>query len=182
MRVKLKPVVLRLRPGLTLNGCGHSQDAHAFSTDAPRPHALNHDKPRIGEWTWYEAIVMTHFTAPSWLASSSPLPKTPSNQTIRSSTMLRKLATGLVLAASLASLTACGDTTGQRALSGGAIGAGRRYRGPYRRRRWRPHRCRHQQAPDQSRELARARGARPRSAAPWSPAQTKKGPFWGALF
>jgi hypothetical protein len=38
--------------------------------------------------------------------------------------MLRKLATGLVLAASLASLTACGDTTGQRALSGGAICAG----------------------------------------------------------
>ncbi len=38
--------------------------------------------------------------------------------------MLRKLTTGLVLAASLASLTACGDTTGQRALSGGAIGAG----------------------------------------------------------
>jgi len=38
--------------------------------------------------------------------------------------MLRKLATGFVLAASLTSLAACGDTAGQRALSGGAIGAG----------------------------------------------------------
>jgi hypothetical protein len=38
--------------------------------------------------------------------------------------MLRKVTTSILLAASLASLSACGDTTGQRALSGGAIGAG----------------------------------------------------------
>ncbi len=38
--------------------------------------------------------------------------------------MLRKLTVGMMLASSLAVLAGCGDTTGQRALSGGAIGAG----------------------------------------------------------
>ncbi len=38
--------------------------------------------------------------------------------------MLRKLTVGLVLATSLTALVGCGNTTGQRALSGGAIGAG----------------------------------------------------------
>jgi osmotically inducible lipoprotein OsmB len=38
--------------------------------------------------------------------------------------MLRKLSIWVVLAASLTSLAACGNTAGSRALSGGAIGAG----------------------------------------------------------
>ena len=38
--------------------------------------------------------------------------------------MLRKLTVSLMLAGSLTALAGCGDTTGQRALSGGAIGAG----------------------------------------------------------
>jgi Flp pilus assembly protein TadD len=36
----------------------------------------------------------------------------------------RKFLASLALASTLLSLAACGDTTGQRALSGGAIGAG----------------------------------------------------------
>lgn len=38
--------------------------------------------------------------------------------------MLRKLITGVVMSASLLALAGCGDSTGHRALSGGAIGAG----------------------------------------------------------
>ncbi|MDD2795274.1 MAG: YMGG-like glycine zipper-containing protein [Acidocella sp.] len=37
---------------------------------------------------------------------------------------LRNLTVGLMLTGSLTALAGCGDTTGQRALSGGAIGAG----------------------------------------------------------
>ena len=38
--------------------------------------------------------------------------------------MLRKISTGLVLAASLTTLAGCGYSPGHRALTGGAIGAG----------------------------------------------------------
>ncbi len=38
--------------------------------------------------------------------------------------MLRKFASGLLLAAAITALAGCGHTTGQRALSGGVIGAG----------------------------------------------------------
>jgi osmotically inducible lipoprotein OsmB len=38
--------------------------------------------------------------------------------------MLRKLTTGILLAASITALAGCGNTTGSRALTGGAIGAG----------------------------------------------------------
>lgn len=38
--------------------------------------------------------------------------------------MLRKVITGLVMATSLAMLAGCGESTGHRALTGGAIGAG----------------------------------------------------------
>jgi len=38
--------------------------------------------------------------------------------------MPRKFLAGLALASSLLALAACGNTTGSRALSGGAIGAG----------------------------------------------------------
>ncbi|HUW80038.1 MAG TPA: YMGG-like glycine zipper-containing protein [Acidocella sp.] len=38
--------------------------------------------------------------------------------------MLRKLMTGVLLAASVTALVGCGYTPGQRALTGGAIGAG----------------------------------------------------------
>ena len=38
--------------------------------------------------------------------------------------MLRKISTGLVLAASLTALAGCGYSPGHRALTGGAIGAG----------------------------------------------------------
>jgi osmotically inducible lipoprotein OsmB len=38
--------------------------------------------------------------------------------------MLRKITSGLLLAASLTSLAACGYSPGHRALTGGAIGAG----------------------------------------------------------
>lgn len=38
--------------------------------------------------------------------------------------MYRKVATGLVMAASLTLLAGCGESTGHRALTGGAIGAG----------------------------------------------------------
>jgi hypothetical protein len=38
--------------------------------------------------------------------------------------MSRKFMASLVLASSLLGLAGCGDSTGQRALSGGAIGAG----------------------------------------------------------
>ncbi len=38
--------------------------------------------------------------------------------------MLRNLTASLLLACSFITLAGCGDTTGQRALSGGAIGAG----------------------------------------------------------
>lgn len=38
--------------------------------------------------------------------------------------MIRKTMTGLVMAASLTLLAGCGESTGHRALTGGAIGAG----------------------------------------------------------
>lgn len=38
--------------------------------------------------------------------------------------MYRKVVTGLVMAASLTLLAGCGESTGHRALTGGAIGAG----------------------------------------------------------
>jgi osmotically inducible lipoprotein OsmB len=38
--------------------------------------------------------------------------------------MLRKISTGLILAASLTTLAGCGYSPGHRALTGGAIGAG----------------------------------------------------------
>lgn len=66
--------------------------------------------------------------------------------------MLRKLMTGVLLAASVTALAGCGYTPGERALTGGAIGAGggaivgaatARNRRPYRRRRWGAHRRRH---------------------------------------
>lgn len=38
--------------------------------------------------------------------------------------MLRKISTGLVLAASITALAGCGYSPGHRALTGGAIGAG----------------------------------------------------------
>jgi osmotically inducible lipoprotein OsmB len=38
--------------------------------------------------------------------------------------MLRKLTTGILLAASITALAGCGETPGHRALTGGAIGAG----------------------------------------------------------
>jgi len=37
--------------------------------------------------------------------------------------MFRKLTSGLMLAVAITALAGCGDTTGSRALSGGAIGA-----------------------------------------------------------
>lgn len=38
--------------------------------------------------------------------------------------MLRKIMTGIVMSASLLALAGCGESTGHRALTGGAIGAG----------------------------------------------------------
>jgi osmotically inducible lipoprotein OsmB len=38
--------------------------------------------------------------------------------------MLRKLTTGLLLAASITTLAGCGNSPGHRALTGGVIGAG----------------------------------------------------------
>jgi hypothetical protein len=38
--------------------------------------------------------------------------------------MFRKISAGLILAASLTALAGCGQSTGHRALTGGAIGAG----------------------------------------------------------
>lgn len=38
--------------------------------------------------------------------------------------MLRNLVTGLVMAGALVALAGCGESTGHRALTGGAIGAG----------------------------------------------------------
>lgn len=38
--------------------------------------------------------------------------------------MIRKVMTGVVMAACLVALAGCGESTGHRALTGGAIGAG----------------------------------------------------------